>query len=154
MPNSVANSDCPAVPLSDRGTAGQSISGMSGGTRTPAGTARLNALKKLAFLRDKSRDTKPDDQYLERFPVSQNGGTRAIKAGTVAIPIERPIPAVPGPWQALRDASDRERAVEKLARELAAPKPWQWSTDPGKAMDYWRGRALSDLVRRVSALAD
>jgi hypothetical protein len=99
--NSIPN--CPTVPPPGIGTVGQSVSGTDkGGTRAGTATvpARMKALKKLAFLRDRQRDKRWD-----------NGD-------------ERPVPTVP-PTSPERDRGGTVNVGAGRARSWGAANPFR-----------------------------
>jgi hypothetical protein len=115
----ISKPNCPTVPPPGIGTAGQSVSEMDkGGTQagTATVTARMKALEKLAFLRDRQRDKGWD-----------NGD-------------ERPVPTVP-PTSSRRDASGTVTGVS-AALDLGV-LPTRPCSDCGGDV-WWRLSILSD----------
>ena len=136
MPDPVPPPHCPAVPDTGSGTVGQSGFGMSAsgtGHGTRVGTIAQNALARLAFLRDRQRDSARDTVRETATAPSQASVPIATSVGTAG-------------QQASGPCND---AVEALARELAN-KPYYRITDWDKAMQYYRGRALHILSQEAA----
>jgi hypothetical protein len=141
-------------------------------------TPSLKALAAKVLRRDKTQDSQRDTPGERSVGVSHSGYDGETPARDVEIsplgeplsrsaenraagePLERydaPAPMRAGVSQCLTPLGrDSETVVadadlvERLARALAAPRPWQRVTDQDRALDYFRGEAK----RRLSLLPD